>query len=332
MESQFSLLGSNLMSACHLIYSGHGSIRIPNKKIFYIVLVSVIFLTSIPTGYAEKKAILTFDDNWKGQYLYVKPILEKYGFKATFFVVCNWVGPNNTVGLYQGASAMTWKDIKSLQEAGHDIESHGMDHMDLTKLSQRALEYEVGQSKQCLLNHNINSTIFANPFSTGWDNATVTNTVAKYYDLDRAGYGPYTYLKCDGWKDISNQTDCRTYSNNGSLTFGNRYSLRTWNHNGYDRLYEHNATKILPEFIAEIQGQAKYNDNRGVIDAIPILVYHNIDHVKNRADQDYVNGSATDVNLFDAEMKYLHDNDIRVLTMADLAYNKTSNQLYIKSD
>jgi peptidoglycan/xylan/chitin deacetylase (PgdA/CDA1 family) len=324
MESQFSLLGSNLMSACHLIYSGHGSICIPNKKIFYIVLVSVLFLTSIPTGYAEKKAILTFDDNWKGQYLYVKPILEKYGFKATFFVVCNWVGPNNTVGRYQGASAMTWKDIKSLQEAGHDIESHGMEHKDLTKLSDTELAYEVGQSKQCLLNQNINSTIFANPFSTGENNSTIISMVAKYYYLDRAGYGPYAYLKCEALHDI--------ISINQNITCANRYSLETWNHNGYDRLYEHNATKILPEFIAEIQGQAKYVDNRGVIDVIPILVYHNIDHVNNRGDNDYVNGSATDVNLFDAEMKYLHDSGIRVLTMADLAYNKTSNQLYIKTD
>jgi peptidoglycan/xylan/chitin deacetylase (PgdA/CDA1 family) len=302
-----------------------------DKRIYYIIIIFFVLSILIPNVYGEKVAILTFDDNWKGQYIYVKPILEKYGFKATFFIVCNWIGPNETVGRYRGASAMTWEDIKSLIDGGHDIESHGMDHLDLTKLSQSKLMYEVGQSKQCLYNHNINSTIFANPFSTGGNNSTVTSTVAKYYDLDRAGYDNYTFLKCDGWPGISKQSDCNTYSNNGSLAFANRYSLRTWNHNDYDRKYEHNATKILPEFIAEIQGQAKYN-NTGVIDAIPILVYHNIDHVKNSPGNDYINGSATDVELFDAEMKYLYDSNVKVLTMADLAYNKTSNQLYVKSN
>ena len=285
-------------------------------------------MSLIPTVYAERVAILTFDDNWKGQYLYVKPILEKYGFKATFFVVCNWIGPNETVGRYKGATAMIWDDIKSLQEAGHDIQSHSMNHLDLTKLSQKELEYEVRQSKQCLRDHNINSTIFANPFSSGWNNSTVINTVARYYDLDRSGYDQLTYLKCDGWQDISNQTDCKTYFNNGSLTYANRFSLRAWDHNDYDRRYEHNATKILPEFIAEIQMQAKYN-NRG-IDAIPILVYHNVDNVKNNRAKNYITDSATDVNLFDAEMQYLHDNGVRVLSMADLAYDGNSNQLYIK--
>ena len=257
--------------------------------------------------------------------LYVKPILEKYGFKATFFVVCNWVGSQHPALL-----GMTWENIKLLQKAGHDIQSHSMNHLDLTKLSQKELEYEVRQSKQCLRDHNINSTIFANPFSSGWNNSTVINTVARYYDLDRSGYDQLTYLKCDGWQDISNQTDCKTYFNNGSLTYANRFSLRTWDHNDYDRRYEHNATKILPEFIAEIQMQAKYN-NRG-IDAIPILVYHNVDNVKNNRAKNYITDSATDVNLFDAEMKYLHDNDIRVITMNDLSYNKTNNHLYIKKE
>jgi peptidoglycan/xylan/chitin deacetylase (PgdA/CDA1 family) len=282
---------------------------------------SVIISILIPSVYAQRVAVLTFDDNWKGQYLYVKPILEKYAFKATFFIVCNWIGSQE--------SSVTWENIKSLQKAGHDIESHSMNHVDLTKLSKRELEYEVGQSKQCLRDHNINSTIFANPYSTGGDNATVTNTVAKYYDLDRAGYGQLTYLKCDGWKGISNQTDCRTYSDSGDLTFANRYSLRTWDHNDYDRRYEHNATKILPEFIAEIQGQDQYN-SRGIIDAVPILVYHNVDYVKNNHAKDWITNATTDVNLFNAEMKYLHDNNIKALAMSDLAYNKTNNQLYIK--
>jgi peptidoglycan/xylan/chitin deacetylase (PgdA/CDA1 family) len=35
-----------------------------------------------------KLVILSFDDNKEGDFTYSKPILDKYGFKATFFVIC----------------------------------------------------------------------------------------------------------------------------------------------------------------------------------------------------------------------------------------------------
>jgi hypothetical protein len=73
---------------------------------------------------------------------------------------------------------ITWDDIESLQNAGHDIQSHGKSHIDLTNIQQNVLDYEVRQSKQCLLDHNINYTVFANAFSTGEDNSTIINTIA----------------------------------------------------------------------------------------------------------------------------------------------------------
>ena len=54
----------------------------------------------------------------------------------------------------------------------------------------------------------------------------------------------------------------------------------------------------------------------------PIIGYHDIDNKKTI--------TSTDVNLFDAEMKYLHDNGFKVLTMSDLGYDENSNYLYIK--
>ena len=69
---------------------------------------------------------------------------------------------------------------------GHDIEAHTMTHPHLDKLSSSELEYEIGQSKRCLLNYGINSTIFAYPYGEGWDNPEVVNIVSKYFDLARA--------------------------------------------------------------------------------------------------------------------------------------------------
>ena len=40
--------------------------------------------------------IINFDDSYKSQYVHAKLILDKYGFKATFFAVCDWIGASDT--------------------------------------------------------------------------------------------------------------------------------------------------------------------------------------------------------------------------------------------
>ena len=92
-----------------------------------------------------KVVILNFYDDEKDQFTNAKPILDKYGFKGTFFIVCNWAGSNS--------DRMTWQDISQLYKEGDDIESHTMTHKVLDKLSAADLDYQVGQSKQCLYDH-----------------------------------------------------------------------------------------------------------------------------------------------------------------------------------
>ncbi len=93
-------------------------------------------------------------------------------------------------------------------------------------------------------------------------------------------------------------------------------------HNALDTLYSHNDTQIFNKFIQLVDSQTNYNKN-GIINAVPIIGYHDIDNNKTI--------TSTDVNLFDAEMKYLHDNGFKVLTMADLGYEENRNYLYVKN-
>jgi peptidoglycan/xylan/chitin deacetylase (PgdA/CDA1 family) len=287
---------------------------------------------SANSGFTNHKVvILNFYDDDKGQFINAKPILDKYGFKGTFFIVCKWAGSDNN-------SRMTWQDITQLYREGHDIESHSTTHKVLNKLSESALDYEVGQSKQCLHDHlGINPTVFSPPHNKGWDNATVINAVAKYYDLSIGGFviGPM-FLHCYGWKmdqlpqqmqqqrqQPSNQTDCRTYSDNGILNFANRYDIKERTHNALDKRYSHNDTQIFDKFVELVDNQTNYNKG-GKINAVPIIGYHDIDNNKTI--------TSTDVTLFDAEMKYLHDNGFKVLTMADLGYDENTKYLYIKNN
>jgi peptidoglycan/xylan/chitin deacetylase (PgdA/CDA1 family) len=188
----------------------------------------------------SKVVIINFDDSHKSQYTYAKPILDKYGFKATFFEVCNWV----EAGHHNSDITTTWKDIAALQQDGMDIEAHTMIHPHINgSLSSADLDYEIGQSQQCLINHGINSTIFAYPYGEGSNNSAVVNTVAKYYNLARTdSKSALTFLHCDGGgssignnNEKINHTDCRAYFSNGTLTPANRYSINSWAHRHIER-------------------------------------------------------------------------------------------------
>ncbi|HEX5976003.1 MAG TPA: polysaccharide deacetylase family protein, partial [Nitrososphaeraceae archaeon] len=171
---------------------------------------------------------MNFDDDWKGQFTHAVPILEKYGFNATFFVTTGCLTYQNSSFCNNagGDSAMTWDDIASLSESGYDIQSHGVSHKDLTTVSAADLEYEVGGSKQSLLEHGYNSTIFSTPYASGEDNSTITSALSKYYDIGRRGYAPLVYL---------DSTD--------------RYSLPVWVDYDLQAMYRDNSTMIFNAFV-----------------------------------------------------------------------------------
>src|SRR5919106_6327266 len=281
----------------------------------------------------NKVVILTFGNGPKSQYIDAKPILDKYGFKASFFVVCNWIDSDEDE---DDNSHMTWQDIETLYNEGHNIGAKSLNHKDLTTLSASELDFEVGESKKCLADHNINSRVFGTPYGKGWDNSTVIDTIAKYYDFAITGFSNLMHFNCDGWDKQDEeeqelnyqsniQTDCRTYFDDGTLTYANRYSIREWSHDSADKKYLDNDQRTFEEFVKVVNSQDNFNNNNenGIIKAIPIIAYHDLDYGER------IPGS-TDVNLFDAEMKYLYDNAFTVITMADLGYDENTNQLYIK--
>ena len=249
----------------------------------------------LPNNSNQKVVILTFDDGYKSQYSNAKPILDKYGFKATFSIVCNYVG--------NGDNRMTWEEIKSLRQEGHDIASHTMNHDDLSKLPPQTVEYEVAQSKQCLLDQGINPKSFAYPFNGGSDDPTVLNIVASHYDLARTATGPLAFLSC------GDDSECTT----------NKYSIMGWSHDSEKKNNAYNDQQMLDRFVQVVNSQNEYNTNG--VNAVPILIWHKIDNTN----EEY----STSMDLFEAEMKYLYDNGFTVLTMADLVYDEDSTYLKI---
>jgi hypothetical protein len=238
-----------------------------------------------------------------------------------------------------------------------------MNHPNLNDLSQSDLDYEIGQSKQCLENHGFNPTIFAYPNGKGSDNPKVVNTVAKYYDLARTDSesSALTFLKCNGGSggNMDNEqqqrkTYCATYLSDGELTPANRYSINSWAHKHINEgcsvndndgssstssisdsdpdtckkvRYEYDNAQMFQKFVTAVNSEYNYNKD-GIARAIPIIIYHTIVTYPDLSDSN--RPIDTTLNLFDAEMKYLYDNGFKVITMADLGYDESTKSVYIR--
>jgi peptidoglycan/xylan/chitin deacetylase (PgdA/CDA1 family) len=311
-----------------LMFNGLGMLSLSVQKVYGTERIRLQPEQGSNNNNSSKVIILAFDDSPKSQFTLAKPILDKYGLKGTFFTVCTYVdkGSNGT-----DKGRMSWQDIKTLQSQGHEIESHSMTHTDLNLKSEQSLVYEIGGSKQCLADHGINSTIFAYPASTGSKNETIINTVARYYNLARSGDAPLAFLHCNGYN--IQQTGCNLpFDQKGNVIYESRYNVRNWSDRPKPESQQANVTygnsQMFTQFVREVNLQSNYNKN-GRINAIPIVVYHNF--IVDSSHRYLPNKSFTDVNLFSAEMKYLHDNGFIFLKMSALGYNESSNGLYIKN-
>jgi hypothetical protein len=257
--------------------------------------------------------VLTFDDGWKNQYTNAKPILDTYGYKASFGIICEDVGK---------ADHMTWQEINRLEAEGHDIGAHSITHRSMTEIPLEEMEVEVSGSKQCLIDNGIEDVnYFSYPKNEGSADKAVIETMSQHYDLAKTANDPLMYLRCDGFTE-STQSDCRTYTEDGELTFVNRYSTMGWSLDSARMRDSLDDFQTLQMFIKVMNSAINYNTAKGITNSIPIIIYHSIDNTGRNY--------STTINLFELEMRYLHDNGFTVLNMADLDYDENTDYLYIK--
>ena len=129
----------------------------------------------------KKPVILTFDDGYADNYENLFPLLEKYGVKATIFVIA---------GQFGHKYKMTAEQIKELSDSGLvSIQSHTMTHPKLDTLDESTLVYEMEQSQLELtrLTGKVPKVIC---YPEGRQNELVREIAAKYYDFG---------ILMDGW-------------------------------------------------------------------------------------------------------------------------------------
>jgi peptidoglycan/xylan/chitin deacetylase (PgdA/CDA1 family) len=125
----------------------------------------------------ERPVILSFDDGWENQFQYAFPLLRKYGFSATFFVVTSYLDHQNF---------MTVEQLKTMMAAGMVIGGHSRTHPALPSIGNpQRLKDEIAGSK-AWLEAQLGVTIetFAYPYGA-YTQATVAAVKAAGYRTAR---------------------------------------------------------------------------------------------------------------------------------------------------
>lgn len=139
--------------------------------------------TSLP----DKPLIITFDDGYLDNYTNAYPILKKYGFTATIFVVTDFISSDPRF--------MTWDQVRELSNAGFSIGSHTMQHKSLTEIKEEEIRKELIGSAQAL-EYQLGKKVSYFAYPTGTYNLKIAQFVKeagykaaftiKYGNVDKA--------------------------------------------------------------------------------------------------------------------------------------------------
>lgn len=217
--------------------------------------------------FQEPLLSITFDDGSESVYSKAAPILHKYGIPTTQYIISGSLKDRNYLSAAQ---------IRALDAAGHDIQSHTVSHADLVALDDEDIARELKQSREelsKLLGHQV--TDFASPLNR-YDQRVV-DTIKQHYRSHRNTVA-----------DINNASD-KNFNIANSFT-------------PYDIIGFSVRTNTKPE---QIQ---RYIDTAKQKNAWIVLIYHEV----NPDSKSYYNVKP---DQFEAQMKTVRDSAIRTTTV-----------------
>jgi peptidoglycan/xylan/chitin deacetylase (PgdA/CDA1 family)/glycosyltransferase involved in cell wall biosynthesis len=151
--------------------------------------------TSLP----KKPVLITFDDAYEDTANFALPLLRKYGFEGTVFVVTRRIGKTNTWDEEQGTGTlkiMSAEQIQHWARNGIEFGGHTLTHPNLTRLSAEERRTEIAACKEDLsklLGSEVVS--FAYPFGEHDDDSR--RMVREHYHVGFGTEEGLNYLQTD---------------------------------------------------------------------------------------------------------------------------------------
>ena len=99
-----------------------------------------------------KRVLLTFDDGYSDFLSEAVPVLRRYDFSATMFLVAERIGQSALWDAEYGdcAPLMSWEEIKSLQPIGIEFGAHSCIHQKMTQMDSAELAEDTRRTRAIL--------------------------------------------------------------------------------------------------------------------------------------------------------------------------------------
>jgi peptidoglycan/xylan/chitin deacetylase (PgdA/CDA1 family) len=94
------------------------------------------------TALPPNPIVLSFDDGWAGQFSDGLPVLQQHGFVGSFAIVTGFVDA--------GGPYMTWEQIRQMSDAGMEMLSHTVTHIDMGTSDDATVIDQITSSKAVL--------------------------------------------------------------------------------------------------------------------------------------------------------------------------------------
>lgn len=91
--------------------------------------------------FPSKPVVISFDDGYSDNFTNAFPIMQKYGYTATVFMISSYINES---------AALSAEQLKALQNAGWIIGGHTENHTDLTKVSSTQVVSELQHSRKTI--------------------------------------------------------------------------------------------------------------------------------------------------------------------------------------
>ena len=227
----------------------------------------------------DKVIVLTFDDGCKSQATFVAPILSEYGFGATFYIT---EGLNF---LSNKEAYMTWEEVRGLHNAGLEIGNHTRHHRNVTQQTEHELLQDLEHiDKRCEEYGISKPTTFCYP---GYSNNDASVEVLAKHGFQYARRGVYPEFPYD--------------------SEGGRGPA-------YDPTVHH---PLLVPTTGASGPNWDFDDFRWALEQakdgkISVLTFHGVPDIEHP----WVH---TEPEVFESYMRYLAENQYKVIAMRDLS-------------